>query len=54
MNRYQCPKCKRNQFSSSDNKSNEPCVYTGWQPVELMPDIEEEKIFTRKVQELEN
>lgn len=53
MNRYQCQKCKGNQFSSSSTKSNEPCIYCGCEQVELMLDIEKEKIFTKQVQELE-
>lgn len=41
MNRYQCPKCNENQYSSSDKKSNEVCIYCGNQGINLMKDIEE-------------
>lgn len=41
MNRYKCPKCKGNQYSASDKRSNEPCIYCGNEVTELMKDIEE-------------
>jgi len=53
MNRYKCPNCKGNQYSSCDKKSDEPCVYCGHDGTELMEDIEE-KIFADEVQELES
>lgn len=54
MNRYKCKKCKGNQYSSSNNKSNEACIYCGSKEVELAKHIDETKIFTEEVQELEN
>lgn len=41
MNRYKCPKCKGNQYSSSNKKENEPCIYCGNKETKLMEDIEE-------------
>ena len=53
MNRYKCPECNGNQYSSSDKKSNEPCIHCGHEGCKLIKDIEE-KNFTNEVQELEN
>ena len=43
MNRYKCPKCKRNQYSSCSKKEQEPCIYCGNKETELMDNIEEEE-----------
>lgn len=39
MFRYKCPKCKGNQYSSSDKGSKEPCIYCGNSEVQLMKNI---------------
>ena len=36
MYKYICPNCKSNQYSSSENKGNEPCVYCGHGGTELV------------------
>ncbi len=41
MNRYKCPECKGNQYSSSPFKENEPCIYCENSTVKLMPTIDE-------------
>jgi len=41
MNRYKCPNCKGNQYSSSSKKADEPCIYCGNEGTELMKNIEE-------------
>lgn len=43
MNRYKYPKCNGNQYSSSDKKSNEPCIYCKHDQVELMENNEVKK-----------
>jgi hypothetical protein len=41
MNRYKCPECKGNQYSSSSEKENEPCIYCGNSTVKFMLTIDE-------------
>lgn len=42
MNRYKCPACEGDQFSSSSDKAAEPCVYCGNDGTELQEDIEDQ------------
>lgn len=49
MNRYKCPKCKGNQYSASDQKEQEPCIYCGNKETKLMENIEEEKKTMKKL-----
>lgn len=39
MNRYKCPSCGGDQFSSSSSKAKEPCVYCINPGTVLMADI---------------
>ncbi len=39
MNRYKCPACSGNQYSSSQDRADEPCVYCGHKGTELMKNI---------------
>lgn len=39
MNRYKCLKCGGNQYSSSPDRADEPCVYCGHKGIELMKNI---------------
>ena len=41
MTRYKCPRCKGNQYSASQDKANEPCIYCGHEGTELMKSLEE-------------
>ncbi len=41
MNRFKCPKCKGNQYSSSTNE-NTPCIYCGNPNVKMMHTLEDE------------
>ena len=40
MNRFKCPKCKGNQYSTSTNE-NTPCIYCKYPIVKLMKTIDE-------------
>jgi hypothetical protein len=40
MNRFKCPKCKGNQFSTNPNE-NTPCIYCGNPTVKRMNTLEE-------------
>lgn len=40
MNRFKCPKCKGNQYSTSYNE-NTPCIYCGNPNVKRMDTLEE-------------
>jgi len=41
MNRYKCPKCKGNQFTSNPNREKEPCIYCRNESTVLMPTLDE-------------
>lgn len=43
MNRYKCPRCNTNQYSSDPKKENEPCIHCGNKETKLMEDINEEE-----------
>lgn len=53
MFRYNCPACKGNQYSSSSEKSDEPCVYCGHEGTELMGAAEDEQPLTERQKEFE-
>lgn len=40
MNRFKCPKCKRNQYSTSTNE-NTPCIYCKHPNVKMMNTLDE-------------
>lgn len=40
MNRFKCPKCKGNQFSTNSNE-NTACIYCGNLKVKLMKTLDE-------------
>lgn len=33
---YKCPHCGKLQYSASENKENEPCIFCGHSEVELV------------------
>lgn len=43
MNRYKCPECGGNQYSTDPNKAGEPCIYCGHKGTKLMDSLTEEK-----------
>lgn len=38
MNKYKCQDCDGLQYSSSANKTGEPCVYCGSKNIRIEPD----------------